>query len=462
MMAFIWVGISGHLAFWLLRSRVGVLMRLANDSVRLVDGMLQPGDEDEKMEALEAQTARVLGALLLFFFWVGVALLVMVSLPCFWDWVQGRSADLGVFWTWQGLVALSVGGTLGLIYPKGKGHSGAYSPMNQLLHRLALDNPNLHRKLHEREVKKWRKQGGTRDDGFVLVTGLARAGTTSLMQRLMETGGYSSLNYANMPFVMAPGTWRRFFRPKTGALKERSHGDGILVGADSAEALEEPFFRVMTADTYINEDALVAHQVTAKLHAAYLDQQGLVREAGKTYLAKNNNALLRYAGLREHNRTFWAVLMFREPLAHAASLLAMHKRYSSMQTEDPFVKTYMDWLVHHEFGLGHKPFRFDEATQGVEGDPLSLDYWLDRWLDYYNHALTVDGHRLVFVSHEVWSQQPGMVLQAVMDAVGVQGAMPQMQPHQRSRKTDAVASPDRLAAATALYGRLMERALHLD
>lgn len=148
MMAFIWVGISGHLAFWLLRSRVGVLMRLANDSVRLVDGMLQPGDEDEKLEALEAQTARVLGALLLFFFWVGVALLVMVSLPCFWDWVQGRSADLGVFWTWQGLVALSVGGTLGLIYPKGKGHSGAYSPMNQLLHRLALDNPNLHRKLH--------------------------------------------------------------------------------------------------------------------------------------------------------------------------------------------------------------------------------------------------------------------------------------------------------------------------
>ena len=146
-----------------------------------------------RLEALEAQTARVLGALLLFFFWVGVALLVMVSLPCFWDWVQGRSADLGVFWTWQGLVALSVGGTLGLIYPKGKGHSGAYSPMNQLLHRLALDNPNLHRKLHEREVKKWRKQGGTRDDGFVLVTGLARAGTTSLMQRLMETGGYQQL-----------------------------------------------------------------------------------------------------------------------------------------------------------------------------------------------------------------------------------------------------------------------------
>ena len=49
-MAFLLMGISGHLAFWLLRSRAGVLMRLANDSVRLVDGMLQPGDEDEKLE----------------------------------------------------------------------------------------------------------------------------------------------------------------------------------------------------------------------------------------------------------------------------------------------------------------------------------------------------------------------------------------------------------------------------
>ena len=81
-MAFLLMGISGHLAFWLLRSRAGVLMRLANDSVRLVDGMLQPGDEDEKLEVLEAQTARVLGALLLFFFWIVVALLVMAALPC--------------------------------------------------------------------------------------------------------------------------------------------------------------------------------------------------------------------------------------------------------------------------------------------------------------------------------------------------------------------------------------------
>jgi len=463
MMAFLLMGISGHLAFWLLRSRAGVLMRLANDSVRLVDGMLQPGDEDEKLEVLEAQTARVLGALLLFFFWIGVALLVMAALPCGWEWSQGRSLDLKGFLTWQGLVALSLGGTMGLFYPKGRPQKGAYSPVNQLLHRLALDNPNLHRKLHDREVKKWRKRHGRPDPAFVLVTGLARAGTTSLMQRLMETGAFSSLNYANMPFVMAPGTWRRFFKPKTGELKERSHGDGILVGADSAEALEEPFFRLMTADSYITETALIPHDVNAELHAAYLDQQGLVREEGKTYLAKNNNALLRYAGMREHNREFWVLLMFREPLAHASSLLAMHKRYTSMQADDPFVKTYMDWLAHHEFGLGHKPFRFGgQLTSGDQGDPDALDYWLDRWLDYYHHALTVESHRVVLVSHDTWSGRPGAVLQAVMDVVGLKGTLPEMSPHNRKREMAANVEENKLAAATALYGRLMERALHLD
>ena len=76
------------------------------------------------------------------------------------------------------------------------------------------------------------------------------------------------------------------------------------------------------------------------------------------YVAKNNNALLRYRALRRMNREFHAVVMFRDPLKHAASLLAMHQKYCTMQGDDPFVLEYMNWLAHHEFGLGHKPFNF--------------------------------------------------------------------------------------------------------
>ena len=387
-MEYLLIGISSHLAFWLLRSRVGVLYRLGTESVGLVDGMLAPGDDDEKLEALEVQTGRVLAVFLLFIFWVTVAVCVMVLLPWAHGWVRSEPLDGGAFFSWQGIVALSIGGTLGVFFPQGKPQAGAYSPMNQWLHRVALDNPNLHRWLHHREVRKWRKRGGLPASKFVLVTGLARAGTTSLMQRLLETGAFSSLQYGNMPFVLAPGTWRRVFNPKAGELKERSHGDGILVGATSAEALEEPFFRMAT-QSWLHRgrcprSALVwMHLCTAPTS---ITRAWSARMARSTWPKTTTLC----SGIRRCGSTTGislVVLMFRQPLAHAASLLAMHRRYTTMQQEDPFVWTYMDWLAHHEFGLGHRPFRFVEADRtstAPQPEMDSIDYWLDRWLDYYD------------------------------------------------------------------------------
>ena len=452
--------VSSYLGFLLLRSRLSVLSRLALDSVHLLDGLLEAGEDDEALEELEDRTAKVLVSLLLLLALALAVVLVCTALPWAWGEVQDDPDAMAAFGRWPGILALSIGGTLSFVFPKWKAQEGAYSPLDQLLHRIALDHPTLHRWLHDWEVKRWRKRGGEREPRFLLVTGLARAGTTSLLQRLEETGAFSSLNYANMPFVMAPGTWRRFYKPKTGELKERSHGDGILVGADSAEALEEPFFLAHTEGAFVREDHLAPHVVNAELHDQYLDFQGLVRSPGTTYLAKNNNALLRYPSLREHNRAFTAVLMFREPLAHAASLLAMHGRYTAMQDGDPFVRTYMDWLAHHEFGGGHKPFRF--GSESAAGDPEMLDYWLDRWTDYYRHALTVDGHRLLLVSHATWSASPTAVLQAVLTEADIEAEAPRIEPHTRQRYVNDTVDPKRLEAARAVYDQLVERALHLD
>ncbi len=459
-MVWLLILVSSYLGFLLLRSRLSVLSRLALDSVHLLDGLLEPGEDDEKLDALEDRTSKVLVSLLILLALALAVVLVCMALP----WAYGRAMEqpqaLAAFGRWPGIFALSVGGTLSFVFPKWKPHEGAYSPLDQLLHRIALDHPTLHRWLHDREVRRWRKQGGEREPRFLLVTGLARSGTTSLLQRLEETGAFSSLNYANMPFVMAPGTWRRFFKPKTGELQERSHGDGILVGANSVEALEEPFFLAHTEGAFVAEDHLAPHGVDAELHDRYLDYQGLVCSGGTTYLAKNNNALLRYPSLREHNREFTAVLMFREPLAHAASLLAMHRRYTAMQDGDPFVRTYMDWLAHHEFGGGHKPFRFGRET--AAGVPDTLDYWLDRWTEYYRHAMTVDGHRLVFLSHATWSASPTAALKAILEVAEVEATAPPLEPHTRQRQVEETADPKRLEAARAVYNQLVERALHLD
>lgn len=461
-MPMVWFAIllSSYSGFLLLRSRLSVLSRLALDSVHLLDGLLQPGDDDGKLEELEDRTSRLLVSLLLLLALAVAVVVTCAALPWGWGLVVGEADALDAFSRWPGILTLSIGGTLSFVFPKWKAHEGVYSPLDQLLHRIALDHPTLHLWLHDREVRRWRQRGGSREPKFLLVTGLARAGTTSLLQRLEETGAFSSLNYSNMPFVMAPGTWRRFYKPKTGELKERSHGDGILVGADSAEALEEPFFLAHTEGAFVKEEHLLPHGVDAELHGRYLDYQGLVRRPGTTYLAKNNNALLRYPAMREHNREFTAVLMFREPLAHAASLLAMHRHYAAMQAVDPFVRTYMDWLAHHEFGGGHKPFRF--GSDPAAGDPDTLDYWLDRWTDYYRQALKVDGHRLLFVSHASWSASPTAVLAVVLTEAGIAAEAPEVEPHTRQREIEESADSERLEAARTVYDQLVERALHLD
>ena len=60
-----------------------------------------------------------------------------------------------------------------------------------------------------------------------------------------------------------------------------------------------------------------SHDLTEDQHDTYLAYQGTALAAGDAtdamYVAKNNNALLRYRALRRMNREFHAVVMFRTP-----------------------------------------------------------------------------------------------------------------------------------------------------
>ena len=160
-----------------------------------------------------------------------------------------------------------------------------------------------------------------RSNDFVIVSGLARAGTTSLMNDLSKVNEFVSLSYANMPFLMCPNIWAKFYKPKNTQLKERSHKDGIMIGLNSNEALEEYFFKVKTNDSFIQENYLAEHEIPEEDYLDYLDYQSIIKlDNQKLYLAKNNNFMLRYKSVRNYNDDFVMVVLFRDPLTHAASL----------------------------------------------------------------------------------------------------------------------------------------------
>ena len=455
---------SSYAAFLLLRRNTPLLHRLAIRSVAVLDGMLSDDDDDAKLGALEAATGRLLRTLFSFLLLVWVAGL-LIGVP----WLIQKEGFLDVLFSWQGILAMSVGGTVAFFLPRtlpgvaeasGIGAS-SHSALDQLLHRMLLNHPHVHMRLMRREIQGWRKGGGTPRPAFLWVTGLARAGTTSVLERLVATGAFHSLNYANMPIVLAPGLWKRFHNPGTGALQERSHGDGILVGLDSAEALEEVFFQAMTGRSYVADTALEAHEVSPDLHGTYLDYQGIALASSAhpdaMYVAKNNNALLRYPAMRRLNRDFHAVVMFRDPLTHAESLRAMHRKYVAMQANDPFVKEYMDWLAHHEFGLGHKPFRFASTKVLPSGDLDGLDYWLELWINHYREALALDPHHLHFVSYEAYCAAPQDVLQRIVKLAGATAAVPVYDAHSKVREVEGQVRPERLAHAQGLYAEMVAR-----
>ena len=40
-------------------------------------------------------------------------------------------------------------------------------------------------------------------------------------------------------------------------------------------------------------------------------------------------------------------------------LMHQHQKFSILQKNNQFIKKYMNWLGHYEFGLIHKRFKFE-------------------------------------------------------------------------------------------------------
>jgi hypothetical protein len=290
----------------------------------------------------------------------------------------------------------------------------------------------------------------------VFVTGLARAGTTILLRELYATGQFGSLLYADMPFVLAPNFWANVSRGarKPFAPTERAHGDGIAINLDSPEALDEVFWRVFHGKSYIRPDGLLPHRPGTGAIARYRDYIRLVlRRSGKRrYLSKDNNNILRLGALAEAMRDCTFLLVIREPLAHADSLLRQHRR--SVRSGDPFERDYLRWLVHHEFGADHRPFCFADSP---DGDPESIDYWVATWLACYRALERVaDAHpNILVVPYERLCADP-QTWAAICERVGIKPT------EFREIRSVATAAPELergplTVAADDLYSRYLER-----
>ena len=270
----------------------------------------------------------------------------------------------------------------------------SYTTLNKILHRQFL---------HKGEILKFsinRIMDKSRDfdlckSNHIFITGLARAGTTALLQFLDSTNYYGSLRYKYMPFILLPKMakfYSEFFISKEINEIERLHGDGLKISSQSPECLDEPFW----INTKYKEDSsfdsfLKPHDISIDqaMGYSYLLERFKEIENRECLVIKNNNNHLRLFSLSNYLPNSKFIIVFRSPLAHSKSLLNLHKRLLKLQDNDEFIVEYMNMIGHWEFGQCKKTFIYNENQLNIlkSLSPKNIDYWINQWIFTYGWLL---------------------------------------------------------------------------
>jgi hypothetical protein len=255
--------------------------------------------------------------------------------------------------------------------------------VKSILYKLSFKLPKLNTLFYEFE----KTNSISLPINAIIITGLARSGTTSLLNELEKNDSVYSLKYRNMPFVLAP-KFQNILQNKTRLninSIERSHKDGIFINESSAEAFDEVFFKVYEENKFTFKNHLLQYE--SNYINKYLDfiKHCLFVNQKNIYLTKNNNHILRLTQLIETQK-FKILVTFREPLSHAFSLLNQQNIHTKIHESNSFSLQYMNYLGHHEFGLNQKFFLFKNPRLD-SAEYTGNNYWLAQWINYYHYVL---------------------------------------------------------------------------
>ena len=216
-----------------------------------------------------------------------------------------------------------------------------YSTIQKFLHDFVLNKKFINKSLFELEKIIYIKNKDIKNQSHIFITGLPRSGTTSLLNFIYSSNQYASLTYRNMPFVLSPN-FSKLFNKKNTTQKERVHGDGITYDINSPEAFDEVFFN--------NDEKFIENELLKYLQLILLSENKV------KYLSKNNLNYKRVDLINSILPNSVFLIPIREPLQHSYSLLNQHLHFSQLQKNDDFIRRYMNYLGHNEFGLNHKPW----------------------------------------------------------------------------------------------------------
>lgn len=191
----------------------------------------------------------------------------------------------------------------------------------------------------------------------IYIAGVARAGSTMLLEALSALPGGTAHRYADAALIWTPywwNWWRQRTRWTAPRPSERAHRDRIAVTDESPEAYEEIFWmqRYPWLHQGQRDEAFAADFADAEFEAALREhvRKLLWVRGARRYVCKGNAHLTRLAFVRRIFPTARFVVPVRAPLAHVASLVKQDRLFTEMARDNPAVVTQLRRVGHYEFG----------------------------------------------------------------------------------------------------------------
>ena len=182
----------------------------------------------------------------------------------------------------------------------------------------------------------------------IYISGVARAGSTILLETLARHPDLASHRYRDYPPVFTPYWWNRFLErvpQRASAPAERTHRDGIAITPESPEAFEEVIWMAFFPGLHdpARSAVLSGEARHPEFEAFYRDHiRKLVRvRGGRRYVSKDNYNVSRLEYLLELFPDARFVIPVRDPVWHIASLMKQHALFCAGEQRHPEALRHM-------------------------------------------------------------------------------------------------------------------------
>jgi len=241
--------------------------------------------------------------------------------------------------------------------------------------------PSLWKRLGNLESGMLRSQmDAVSIDRPIFVAGLARSGSTILLETLARSAAVASHRYSDFPAIFTPYWWSRIQQSAPGGSQPekaiaRAHADGLMVTQNSPEAMEEPLWMAHFPDAHhpAKNQVLSADTSNPAFESFYRDhiRKLLLIRGRNRYLAKGNYNLTRLPYLLNLFPNARFVAPVRQPENHIASLMKQHRLFVAGENRFPRSLAHMRRVGHFEFGIDRRPIN--------AGDPRTIEEVVALW-----------------------------------------------------------------------------------